>query len=385
MSFARLPFELLLRIFLNFDTVTLCRSTQVCTVWRQCSLDKSLLDVIMRRNIDHCLYFIKRITTQTQEPSGQKEGQIAQRREEFLQETVQLIHGYLRRRVLKPILSEDLNTMLTGMCNLLYQTDKIIKFRVEDNELDLIELALRRQIEQLISMYSSNSLSGSQIIQDVKARLVWEEFVGKNDNCCHISTFMELTAKIFPTSYNLSQLQSQLFFLLNFPEDNMVTVYKWNLLVEQFGPYDQLQEHLESFCITGGFLGMINRVRAEEILQEHPPFEKLVLIRFSRTQPSHLAFSWKEGEKLYHSLNTKRYPLRSFLEKSFKGFSLVPVRIKPAQGTSFVHIINNNNSNNLKISASGYVSSEMPDNSRYLKLEFENVAPKKRKITGEHL
>jgi len=183
---------------------------------------------------------------------------------------------------------------------------------------------------------------------------------------------MEVTSKIFPNSKNLAQLQSQLLFLLNFPQDDLMTVYKWNLLVEQFGPFDNLQEHLENFCVSGGFLGMINRVRAEEILMEHSPAEKLVLIRFSRTLPSHLAFSWKDGNRLFHSLNTKRYPLRSFLEKSFKGFTFVPIRIKPMTDLTKTSYVPTN----------GYVST---DKARYFALEFESVLPQKRMLYSDQL
>jgi len=284
----------------------------------------------------------------------------------------------LKRRMVKPIYSNDLNVMLIGLRNLLQQTEKILLQPLQDSsDIDLIELALRRQIEQLMSMYSSTSLNGSKLIQDLKARSVWEQFIGKNKNCYHLSSFMELTSKIFPNSNKMDQLQNQLSLLLNFPHDDLMTVYKWNLLVEQFGPYDQLQEHLESFCVSGGFLGMINRVRAEEILMEHSPAEKLVLIRFSRTQPSHLAFSWKDGNRLFHSLNTKRYPLRSFLEKSFKGFTFVPVRIKPARTSD--------ESNQTFLPTSGYISSELPEYARYFPFEFETVVPKKRKISTNEM
>lgn len=111
-------------------------------------------------------------------------------------------------------------------------------------------------------------------------------------------------------------------YFLNFPKDDTVSVAKcvvqlnlislreaqvlrvcpdrWNTLTRLFGPYRKFYQTLHRYVIGTGFLGLINRIRAEvrlarylmtrsfahlllqEILKEYPNH---VLIRFSRTAP----------------------------------------------------------------------------------------------------
>jgi len=97
-------------------------------------------------------------------------------------------------------------------------------------------------------------------------------------------------------------------FFLNFPKDDTVTVSKyatnpssfqpsspakklttglslsrrWNLLTRLFGPYENFYQNFKTYVLGQGFLGLINRIRAEEILKDYPYH---VLIRFSRTAP----------------------------------------------------------------------------------------------------
>jgi len=61
--------------------------------------------------------------------------------------------------------------------------------------------------------------------------------------------------------------------------------------------------------------------------------KKCVLIRFSRTEPEFLAFSFKDSDKgvIYHQLNKNSQnqiiPVEQFLQTNFKGFTLVNQKI----------------------------------------------------------
>lgn len=41
----------------------------------------------------------------------------------------------------------------------------------------------------------------------------------------------------------------------------MMTVYKWNLLLRLFGPYDQFLDNFRNLVLKRGFLGLINRIK----------------------------------------------------------------------------------------------------------------------------
>jgi hypothetical protein len=61
-----------------------------------------------------------------------------------------------------------------------------------------------------------------------------------------------------------------------------VTVYKWHILTRLFGPWDSFFDNIKLYVMGQGFLGLINRIRAEELLRDAPD---QLLIRFSRTIP----------------------------------------------------------------------------------------------------
>jgi hypothetical protein len=55
------------------------------------------------------------------------------------------------------------------------------------------------------------------------------------------------------------------------------------VLTRLFGPYHEFIENFSNYVLGSGFLGLINRHHAEEILENHP---EAVLMRFSRTYPT---------------------------------------------------------------------------------------------------
>jgi len=62
---------------------------------------------------------------------------------------------------------------------------------------------------------------------------------------------------------------------------------RWDLLVTLFGPFEKFFKIFKEYVLGRGFLGLVNRIAAEEILAAYPD---RVLIRFSRTAPYTLVF-----------------------------------------------------------------------------------------------
>ena len=84
-----------------------------------------------------------------------------------------------------------------------------------------------------------------------------------------------------------------------------------------------------SVALGKGFLGLINRVRARDILTIEAT-SNLYLIRFSRTMPEYLAFSYKGvGGQIGHFVNSEAngdiIPVRTFIARKFPAFE--PVRV----------------------------------------------------------
>jgi hypothetical protein len=59
----------------------------------------------------------------------------------------------------------------------------------------------------------------------------------------------------------------------------MITTYKWNLMTGIFG-FKKFYENFVKYALRQGFLGLINRIKAEEILNQQS--NQRYLLRFSR-------------------------------------------------------------------------------------------------------
>jgi len=230
--------------------------------------------------------------------------------------------------------------------------DKILNetYVVTDN-FDIFELTVRRYYEQLRAMFPLRTrkklAAPAQLITDSKARAVWNNKVGKDQHHCEFDKFyQEAICNAFPELASNHECHYYFSYFLNFPQDNMVTTYKWEVLTRLFGPYDNFMENFKTYVLGKGFLGLINRICAEEILKENP---KCVLMRLSRTYPTCLAFSFRrEDDKFDHYTNNpvwnsyppfkdtrkssqmkENIPIKEFLQKVFfdKGYQLVPKKV----------------------------------------------------------
>ncbi|KAL6056733.1 Villin headpiece domain containing protein [Balamuthia mandrillaris] len=376
-SFSVLPPELMLLTFSFFDFKTLGHAAQVCHYWNFLSQDcvgllglnherqRFVVDWLLTNIADEVELLMmssssSRSSSRTSSSSSsssrsssrsssssssrspdcgsrsssRKRAVDAKRvdgtRIDFIQATTQLLRDYFSAIAGNEPQTPEFVHLLAILNKSLLETrqslEQISSGQMQLNDqFDIFELTLRRYYEQFKAMFptpedqkaSKPLLSASHLIQDRKARRLWEECVGPDDLLIDFETFFN---KVFEEKSNLQekvpnagdrqQLHHHLTHFLNFPKDDTVTTYKWDLLTRLFGPYDDLLDNFLRFVLGQGFLGLINRIKAEEILKSH---RKKVLIRFSRTAPSSLAFSYSDGGgAVYHYTNNaswfKTYP-----------------------------------------------------------------------------
>jgi len=208
---------------------------------------------------------------------------------------------------------------------------------------DIIELSLRRYYAHFVLMFSPTGEASSmfeypsEIITDPQARHIWEAKIGRTKYFVDFEKFYEeVLCKEMGGKVD-NNFRHYMKFFLNFPKDDTVTVSKWNLLTRLFGPYDMFYNNFKNYVLGQGFLGLINRIRAEEILKEYPGH---VLIRFSRTAPLVLAFSVSRGSYIQHYTNAPsqrsalgleegmdNISIATFLREQFPDAPLVPMRV----------------------------------------------------------
>lgn len=211
---------------------------------------------------------------------------------------------------------------------------------------DIIELSLRRYYAHFVLMFSPTGQASSlfeypsEMIHDLQARQIWNTYVGQDKYFVDFERFYDdvLSKEIQKHMGSVNEeYKYYMKYFLNFPKDDTVTVSKWNLLTRLFGPYKHFFSNFTKYVLGHGFLGLINRIRAEEILKDHP---HCVLIRFSRTAPLVLAFSVSRGNKIQHYTNApsqraalglpeskENIPINVFLSQQFPDASLVPMRV----------------------------------------------------------
>jgi len=198
---------------------------------------------------------------------------------------------------------------------------------------EIFELTLRRLLEQFKKMFPLGipAPEPTFIIEDEKAKAVWELYAGKDKYCIPFSQFEQtIIAKEFGDNHD-EKFHQYLRFFLNFPADDIVTTYKWNLLIRLFGPYDKFVDTFTRIALGRGFLGLINRIKANEILTMYGSNEDTFLIRFSRTEPEFLAFSFRHINTIQHHINCDKnkniIPIDVFIKEVFPNYKTVQHRL----------------------------------------------------------
>jgi len=203
---------------------------------------------------------------------------------------------------------------------------------------DIFEFCLRRMYGELVAM--GKPVDGSPnggpaaIIKNPDALLFWETNFCNLDYVSFSLLYSALAEELELDA--VDTLDADYFhkfcrYVLNFPKRDYVTIYQWHQFTHLFGSFDAtIVDRVCTLVSTGGFLGLTNRIRAEEILRSSTN-NKILLIRFSRTEPEFIAFSYKHGGAIAHFINKsadgQSIPIGDFLKLKFTGFSVVKQRI----------------------------------------------------------
>ena len=196
---------------------------------------------------------------------------------------------------------------------------------------DIFELKLRAHWEEMMSLFPPGAASLASpvvVISDLNARKMWLTSFGDayyttfNKFISMVDTEMVMDGKEKLTD----RMKECLRYLINFPEDDVITTYKFNQLICLFGLED-FEKNFQQLTERKGFCGLINRIQAYEILTTSPkphPF----LIRMSRTEPRFFAFSYKGKNGLVsHRVNkdNKGQPIQveKFIRDNFFNYNLV--------------------------------------------------------------
>jgi len=376
-SFAFLPPEILVMVFQLLDPISFNRVQQVCHSWRQVSLSRWL----WRCRSHTKWHLIYRLTVACSDVCTKliADAQLPRkytRRIGFLKETLLEVEGHCESRstdlqrmhynndcyfILVDILLEQLRESLDIIHSIMeFRAPLTVNF-------DILDLSLRRYLRQLKAMFpipevsppkssskapsSSSDSDGprasplatslaplplrsipeypSGLIADAKAREIWEARVGKDRHACHFQWFFDnVLVKEFPVIQADERFRDFFTFFVNFPRDDLLTVYKWSVIIDQFGPYEHFAKNFSTYACNEGFLGLINSVEAED----HLSGVNMFLLRFSRKEPEKLTISCKLRINGRTVVRHRRKPLEtsisSFIAQHFNASHFRPVQKK---------------------------------------------------------
>ncbi len=193
---------------------------------------------------------------------------------------------------------------------------------------DMLEMVMRGHLEELVALFPNGYETPCpiDIIEDEDAATLWVYQFGVDTYYVEFDTIVQKLGDMgFITS--TKKMTPYLRYFLDFPGDNIVTIFKWNQLIRLFGPLMQFNANFELVTMGMGFMGMTNRIHAHELLRGMPG-EKLFLTRMSRTEPSFFAFSYKNSQGMIcHRVNKNTngdiVPIMEFIQKTFPTYSCV--------------------------------------------------------------
>lgn len=345
-----LPLDIYFIIFKYLDAKSFCQAAGVCRAWREVALNSSLwrercstvwnqIKMVVRQNMALASDHIS---------SGLFTSDNVDRMR-LLLETLGELNDLTTYRVDNKALAHSNTECYYRMINLLFAElceTKVILIDVRPTSMtvnfDILDLAIRRYMRQITFMFPNGDIkypacfnrpgeTASSLIKDEDAKKLWDKYIGANTYCVNFSYFYTtVMAQNTPCYVNDPLFKSMFAFFVNFPADNMMTPYKWAVIIDQFGPFDEFAENFRKYCSGYGFLGLINCVEAEHLI----PSPNMVLLRFSRKEPEKLTFSFKviqNGNTICrHKRKPFHCPLRKYIQDNFHPyvFSFVRKRIQ---------------------------------------------------------
>jgi len=266
---------------------------------------------------------------------------------EFMRGTITLLQGY----VVEQMGRGTWTTMRDCWCYLplilnitnqvsetLQMLDELLagRFTITVN-FDIFELAMRKYYEEITVMFPSVCESPAEadldvIIHDKDALECWQTHFGEGLRIVSYDMFVDrVVRQHWPQELINERFMGHLAHFFNFPRDNFFTAYRFNLLVSLFGPFESVATNFTKYVLCPGFLGLINMLKAEEILTQLLPQlrRSTVLMRFSRRKPDLFAFSSIDVRtgKVEHRRNVNKIgqsvPIGQYLARAFPGYDLV--------------------------------------------------------------
>jgi len=348
-----LPEEIMTEIFRFLDPRSFCRAAGVCKFWRKlaaspwlwwmrCNVIWEQMHLISRGNARICEEIL----------SGQVLVIKYSTRVRFLLETLSDLNERTTFRIKNNTKAHYnvncyyyLSSVILGQ---LFETRSIIeRIMMDPNSItvnfDILDLSIRRYFNQLDYMFpvavdlddsASNPDScfvrpisvenlPSSIIKDESARIIWDKCVGPEVHAVNFDWFFEhVLICNFPRFANDVIFRDYFKFFVNFPRDDLMTTYKWAVIIDQFGPFDEFPENFQKYACGNGFLGLINSVEAENHLSSPNTF----LLRFSRKEPEKLTFSYKiTTGACRHRRKPCGIPINQFIYQNFNPRRFIPV------------------------------------------------------------
>jgi hypothetical protein len=260
---------------------------------------------------------------------------------QFLKDTVDLISDYVSNQceIVRKI--SPYNELLGFLIRRMTEIWEILK-QIQDRHstitenFDIFELKLRSHLDELTSMFPNGNsrfiVYPSEIISDSDAKSTWDFHFGTDVFLVSFHQFLEMLQNSNIFSPENRRFRLFLEYFVNFPCDDYVSTYKWDSLVRLFGPFRSFSTNFSDIVTRRGFLGLVNRIKAYEILSlvREP---KCLLIRLSRTEPQYLAFSYKDADgNIAHQVNKDRktrlpIPVSKFIKTKFPGYTLINMSV----------------------------------------------------------
>jgi len=337
--------EILVAIFLLLDNDDLSAASLVNRRWCNIVDDPIIWRYRLESILHKCDTLVKVMETTTI-PNTQNNSNYKKEIDErlrFLAFTVKDIKHYMTNNSESMSVPQYINgsglkiyTMTLGsLCTELKIGKQIIdgfSTKPMTQNFDLMELALRRTLGQLKSMFPRDKQIEfpSAIIEDPQAREHWERLYGKEVYYVMFDEFCKSTMRLlFTETETFYEWKDFLGYFINFPKDNIITTLKFHQITNIFG-FENFSSVFTKHALGQGFVGLMSPIKAEELLANAPP--KSYLVRFSRTSPDLLTVSCKSPQgQLQHSRNQRvgkdKVSLSEFLSSKFPDFRPLPIRV----------------------------------------------------------
>jgi len=152
---------------------------------------------------------------------------------------------------------------------------------------DILDFSIRRYTEEIDISFNLNK----ELPLNMSAVSIWHCCFGKR-MFVPFDGFMNSLQEIIP---GITQYKHIIQLFYNFPRDNVMTYYRFQLFLGHFGPWGSLFENLEVAC-NAPFIGLVNSNSVYKFIEGTGYY----VIRFSRKSPSSMTLSYHTAHQIKH-------------------------------------------------------------------------------------